>query len=177
MHGPLDPLQWKNLKFSSDALYFFLTIADMFLHLKESTCCKWIWLNMICKGTKFCIEGLTADNAYCIIAKAMRSKKLPAELRDRFILRHRSGEGYEKNSSTLKFLKTTVSSIILKWKKFSKTRTLPKAFWQIKLGEMTKNLWVTLTELQRFYVQMGQSSRRETITAFLHRSGNLWQSD
>lgn len=135
---------------------------------------------MIWKGTHLSIEGLTADNAYCIRAKAMRSKELPAELRDRIIARHRSGEGYKKISAALKVPKSTVASIILKWKKFGTTRTLPRAGRPAKLSnwgrrasvrEVTKNPMVTLTELQRSCVEMGQSSRRTTITAALHRSG------
>ena len=57
----------------------------------------------------------------------MRSKELTAELRDRTVFRHRSGEDYKKISAALKFPKSSVASIILKWKKFGTTRTLPKA--------------------------------------------------
>jgi hypothetical protein len=54
----------------------------------------------------------------------MRSKELFVELRDRIVLRHRSGEGYQKTSAVLKVPKNTVASIILKWKKFGTTTTL-----------------------------------------------------
>jgi hypothetical protein len=53
----------------------------------------------------------------------MRSKELSIELRDRTVLRHRSGEGYQKMSEALKVLKNTVASIILKWKKFGTTKS------------------------------------------------------
>ncbi len=43
----------------------------------------------------------------------MRSKELPEELRDRIVARHRSGQGYKKNSAALKVPKSTVASIIL----------------------------------------------------------------
>ena len=107
----------------------------------------------------------------------MRSKELPAELRDRIVSRHRSGEGYKKNSAALKVPKSTVASIILKWKKFGTTRTLPRAGRPAKLSnqgrralvrEVTKNPMVTLAELQRSCVEMGETSRRTTITATLH---------
>ncbi len=62
----------------------------------ESTCDKLHWLDMIWKGTHLSIKGLTADNAYRSVNQAMRSKELPAELRDRIVSRHRSGEGYTK---------------------------------------------------------------------------------
>ena len=76
-------------------------------------------------------------------------------IRDRIVSRHRSGE-YQNISAALKVPKNTVASIILKWKKFGFTKTLPRAGWQAKLSnqgrralvrEVTKNPVVTLTEL------------------------------
>ena len=57
----------------------------------------------------------------------MRLKELSVELRDRIVSRHRSGEGYPYISAALKVPKNTVASIILKWKKFGTTKTLPRA--------------------------------------------------
>jgi transposase len=51
----------------------------------------------------------------------MRSKELSVELRDRIVSRHRSGEGYQKMATALKVHKNTVASIILKWKRASKS--------------------------------------------------------
>jgi hypothetical protein len=77
-----------------------------------------------------------------------------------------------------------VASIILKRKKFGTTKTLHRAGHPAKLSnrgrrtlvrEMTKNLMVTLTELQSSSVEMGDKdnhlSRRTTISAALHQSG------
>ena len=59
-------------------------------------------------------------------------------------------------SAALKVLNNTVASIILKWKKFGTTKTLPRAGrpailsnWgrRALVREMIKNLIVTLTEL------------------------------
>ena len=78
------------------------------------------------------------------------------ELQDRIVSRHRFGEGYQKMSAALKVPKNTVASIILKWKKFGTTKTLPRAGCPPKLSnrvrrvsvrEVTKNQMVTLTEL------------------------------
>ena len=83
-------------------------------------------------------------------------------------------------SAALKFPKNTVASIILKWKKFGTTKTLPRAGCSAKLSnrgrralvrEVTKNPMVTLTELWSFSVEMGEPSRRTTISAALHQSG------
>jgi hypothetical protein len=59
-------------------------------------------------------------------------------------------------SAALKVPNNTVASIILKWKKFGTTKTLPRAGWPAKLShwerralvrEVTKNQMVTLAEL------------------------------
>ncbi len=66
--------------------------------------------------------------------RIMRSKELPEELRDRIVARHRSGQGYKKIYAELKVPKSTVASIILKWKTFGTTRTLPRAGHTAKLS-------------------------------------------
>ena len=111
---------------------------------------------------------------------SMKSKELSVDLRDRIVLRNKSGEGYRKNSAALKVPMSTVASIICKWKKFGTTRTLPRAGRPSKLSdrgrralvrEVTKNPMVTLSELQRSSVERGEPSRRTTISAAIHQSG------
>ncbi len=94
--------------------------------------------------------------------------------------RHRSGQGYKKNSVALKVPKSTVSSIILKWKTFGTTRTLPRAGRPAKLSyrgrralvrEVKNNPKITVAELQRCIREIGESCRKSTITAALHQSG------
>jgi transposase len=106
----------------------------------------------------------------------MRSKELSTELRDRI----GSGEGYQKDSAALKVPKNTVTSIILKWETFGTTKTLCRASRPAKLTNrrrralirvVTKNLMVTLTELQSSSVGMGEPSRWTTISAALHQLG------
>ena len=78
---------------------------------------------------------------------------------NRIVSRHRSEERYHNISAALKVPKNTVASLILKWKKFGTTRTLPRAGCPAKLSnrrrralvrEVTKNLMIPLTELQRY---------------------------
>jgi hypothetical protein len=69
-----------------------------------------------------------------------------------------------KTFCTLKVPRNTVASIILKWKDFGTTMTLSRA------GRPAK-LMVTLTEIQSFPVEVGETSRRTTISAALHQSG------
>ena len=81
----------------------------------------------------------------------MRSKELSVELRDRILLRHSSGEGYQNISTALKVPKKMVAKIILKWKKFGTTKTLPRAGHLAKLSNRGRKALfrevVTLTEL------------------------------
>ncbi len=83
-------------------------------------------------------------------------------------------------SATLKVPKSTVASIILKWKTFGMTRTLPRAGRPAKLSyqgrralvrEVKKNPKITVAELQRCIREMGESCRKSSITAALHQSG------
>ena len=80
----------------------------------------------------------------------------------------------------MKVPKNTVGSIIHERKKFETTKILLGAGRPPKLSnrgkrtlvrEVTKNPMVTLTELQRTSVEMGEPSRRITISAALHQSG------
>ncbi len=86
----------------------------------------------------------------------------------------------QKNSAALKVPKSTVASIILKWKTFGTTRTLPRAGRPAKLSyrgrravvrEVKKNPKITVAELQRCIREMGESCRKSAITAALHQSG------
>ena len=106
---------------------------------------------MIWKGTHLSIEVPTVDSVCQSKNKSMRLIELSVELRDRIVSRHRSREGYHKMYAALKVLKNTVASIILKWKKFGTTKTLPRAGHPAKLSnqgrralvrEVTKNLMV-----------------------------------
>ena len=103
---------------------------------------------------------------------------MSVELQYRIVSRHSSWEGYQTISAALKVPKDTVYSIILQWKKFRTTKTLPRAGRLAKLSnrgrmalvrEVTKNPMVTLTELQSSSVEMGEHSRA-TISAALYQS-------
>ena len=59
---------------------------------------------------------------------------MSVELRDRIVSRYRSGEGYHNISAALKVPKNTVVSIILKWKTFGTTKTLPRAEQSVEKG-------------------------------------------
>ena len=78
-------------------------------------------------------------------------------------------------SAAMKVPNNTVASINLQWKKFGTTKPLPRARRPVKpsralVREVTKNPMVTLTEFQRSSVEIGEPSRRTTISAALHQS-------
>ena len=133
---------------------------------------------MIWTGSPLSIYGPTVDSACQSKNQTMRTKELSVERRDRIVDRHRSGEEYQNISAALKVPKITVASIIFKWNKFG--TILPRAGRQAKLSnqgrralvrKVTKNLMVTQTKLQSSSVEMGEPSRRTTISAALHQSG------
>ena len=135
---------------------------------------------MIWKGIHLSIYGPTVERACQSKNHAMRLKELSVELRDRIVSRHRYGEGYQEMSAALMVPKNTVASIILKWKRFGTTKTLSRAGHPAKLSnrgrralvrEVTKNPMVTLTKLQSSSVEMGEPSRRTTVSAALYQSG------
>ena len=108
----------------------------------------------------------------------MKYKELSVDLRDRIVSRHRSGDGYRKIATALKIPMSTVVSIICKWKTFVTTRTLLIAGRQSILSdqgrralvrEVTKNPMVPA--FHHCSVEVGEPSRRTTISAWLHQSG------
>jgi hypothetical protein len=103
--------------------------------------------------------GPIIDSACQNKNQTMRSKKLSVEVRDRIVSRYRFGEGYQPISATLKVLKITVASIVLKLMKFGATNTLPRECRLAKLSnqgrralisEATKNPMVTLDRAPEF---------------------------
>jgi hypothetical protein len=86
------------------------------------------------------------------------SKELSVELQDWIVLRHRSGEGYQKLSAALKVPKSTVASIILKWKTFGTTNTLPRADRLAKLRNRGKSALVREVINQAFMVEWPDGS-------------------
>ena len=105
----------------------------------------------------------------------MKSKELSI---DRIVRRHRSGEGY-KTISREKVPKSTVSSIIRKWKEYGTTQTLPRDGSPTKLSnwarmtlvrEVSKNPMATLTELQSSLAEMGEPAGKTTVSVAHHKS-------
>ena len=100
----------------------------------------------------------------------MRLKEFPVKLRDRIVPRHRSGKGNQNISAALKVPKNTVASIILKWKKFGTTKTLPRAGRPVKLRNWGRR--VLVREVTRNPI-----SHPDRAPEFLCGDGRTFQKD
>ncbi len=83
----------------------------------------------------------------------------------------------QKKSAALKVPKSTVASIILKWKTLGMTRTLPRAGRPAKLSYRGRRALVRGKEEPKDHcgwapeMHSGESCKKSTITAALHQSG------
>ena len=71
----------------------------------------------------------------------MDGKSLSKDLQDKVVERHKSGDGYQKISKALSMPRSTVKSIIKKWKVFGTTQTLPGSGRHSKLDERAGGNW------------------------------------
>ena len=103
------------------------------------------------------IKGPTVDSACQSKNQAMRLMELSVELRDRIVSRYTCAR-VPQNVCSIEGPQEHSGLIILKWKKFGTTETLPRAGRPAKLSnrgrralvrEVTKNPMVTQTELLR----------------------------
>uniref|UniRef100_A0A9J7XIJ6 Transposase Tc1-like domain-containing protein n=1 Tax=Cyprinus carpio carpio TaxID=630221 RepID=A0A9J7XIJ6_CYPCA len=111
----------------------------------------------------------------------MGGKALSKDLRDKVVDMHKSGDGYKKISKALSMPRSTVKSIIKKWKVFGTTRTLPGSGRHSKLDERarrkllreaTKRPTATLKQLQEFMSKSGHCVHVTTISQILHKCGS-----
>ena len=112
----------------------------------------------------------------------MKTKELSKQVRDKVIEKYKSGLGYKKISKSLMIPRSTIKSIIFKWKEHGTTLNLPREGRPPKLTdrarralirEATQRPEVTLTELQSSTAERGVSVHRTTISRTLHRTGRV----
>jgi hypothetical protein len=99
-----------------------------------------------------------------IVRRARRQDCVEAQIR---------GTAPKKMSAALKVPKDTVASIILKWKKFGTTETLPRAGRPAKLCNRWRRAFVMEVNKYPMVTERapeGEPSRRTTISAALHHS-------
>ena len=56
----------------------------------------------------------------------MKTKELSKQVRDKVVEKYRSELGYKKTSETLRIPRSTIKSIIKKWKEYGTTTNLPR---------------------------------------------------
>ena len=87
----------------------------------------------------------------------MKTKELSKQVRDKGVEKYRSRLVYKKISETLNIPRSTIKSIIKKWKEYGTTTTLPRQGRSPKLTdqarralirEATKRPKITLKDLQ-----------------------------
>uniref|UniRef100_A0AAY5KFD4 Transposase Tc1-like domain-containing protein n=1 Tax=Esox lucius TaxID=8010 RepID=A0AAY5KFD4_ESOLU len=112
------------------------------------------------------------------LSESKGGKALSKDLRDKVVDRHKSGDGYKKISKALSVPRSTVKSIIKKWKIFGTTQTLPGSGRRSKLDERarrrlvreaTKRPTATLKQLQEFMTKSGHCVHVTTISQILHK--------
>lgn len=110
----------------------------------------------------------------------MKTKELTRQVRDKVLEKFKARLGYKKISQVLNISRSTVQSIIQKWKKYGTTANLPRHGRPPKLTERArralvreaaKRPMITLEELQKSTAQVGESVHRTTISRTLHKSG------
>ncbi|XP_061542774.1 chromodomain-helicase-DNA-binding protein 6 isoform X3 [Phycodurus eques] len=93
-----------------------------------------------------------------LTAQVLVRKELPQRQRDVIVQRHQSGEGYKRISKALNVPWSTVKAVIIKWRKFGTTESLPRSGRPSKTDEKTRSALkeaakrpaATLKELQEF---------------------------
>uniref|UniRef100_A0A674EJM0 Tc1-like transposase DDE domain-containing protein n=1 Tax=Salmo trutta TaxID=8032 RepID=A0A674EJM0_SALTR len=112
----------------------------------------------------------------------MVHRELPKHQRDLIVERYQSGEGYKRISKALHIPWNTVKTVIIKWRKYVTTETLPRTGRPSKIYEKTRRKLVreaskrptaTLKELQEYLASTSCMLHVTTISRILHMNG-LW---
>uniref|UniRef100_A0AAY5K4A2 Transposase Tc1-like domain-containing protein n=1 Tax=Esox lucius TaxID=8010 RepID=A0AAY5K4A2_ESOLU len=112
----------------------------------------------------------------------MVRRELPKHQRDLIVERYQSGEGYKIISKALDMPWNTVTTVIIKLRKYGTTDTSPRTGHPSKIDEKTKRKLIreaskrptaTLKELQEFMASTGCVLHVTTISRILHMNG-LW---
>uniref|UniRef100_A0AAY5K3U8 Transposase Tc1-like domain-containing protein n=1 Tax=Esox lucius TaxID=8010 RepID=A0AAY5K3U8_ESOLU len=112
----------------------------------------------------------------------MVRRELPKHQKDLIVERYQSGEGYKRTSKALDIPWNTVKTVIIKWRKYGTTETLPRTGRPSKIDEKTRRKLVReaskrptaiLKEMQELLASTGSVLHMITISRILHMNG-LW---
>ena len=113
----------------------------------------------------------------------MKTKELSKQVRDNVVEKYKSGLGYKKISKSLMIPRSTIKSIITKWKEHGTTANLPRDGRTPKLTDRARRALireaaqrpkVTLEELQSSTAETGVSVHRTTISRTLNSKVGLY---
>ncbi len=107
----------------------------------ESSCVWLYWLDLIRKATHLSIQDLTAHSACQSKWESWGQRNCLKSSETELWQGTDLAKVTKKNSAALKVPKSTVASIILKWKTFGTTRTLPRAGRPAKLSYRGEEPW------------------------------------
>ncbi len=111
-----------------------------------------------------------------------RSNELPEEFKEKVIFYHKAGKGYKSISKIMGLHKSTIRSIICKWKMLGTVMNLPRSGRPPKISpraqckiiqEVAKNPEITSKELQAILalskVKVHESTIRKRLDLIRHR--------
>uniref|UniRef100_A0A8C6TG47 Transposase n=1 Tax=Neogobius melanostomus TaxID=47308 RepID=A0A8C6TG47_9GOBI len=101
---------------------------------------------------------------YWSLSNIMKAKEHTREVRDKVVEKFKAVSSYTKISQDLNISRSTVQSIIRKWKAYSITANL-------LVRNATKCPKITLEELRHIAAELGESVHGTTISRTLHKSG------
>jgi transposase len=111
----------------------------------------------------------------------MKTKELSKQVRDKVLEKYSwIAFDYKKISLILKIPRSTIKSIIKKWKEYGTTTNLPiegrptiltDQARSVFIREATKRPKITLKELQSYTAEIGVYVHRTTLSCTLHRAG------
>uniref|UniRef100_A0A8C6VA09 Glutamate receptor n=1 Tax=Neogobius melanostomus TaxID=47308 RepID=A0A8C6VA09_9GOBI len=118
----------------------------------------------------FCEDLRAMVRVYWSLSNIIKAKEHTREVRDKVVEKFKSALSYTKISQDLNISRSTVQSIIWKWKEYSTTANLPR-HGRALVRNVTKCPKITLEELRRTAAELGESVHGTTISRTLHKSG------
>ena len=106
----------------------------------------------------------------------MKTERLPKQVKDKVVENYRLGLGYKKISETLNIPRSTIKSMIKKWKEYGTTTNLPREGRPPKLTDQARRALIREAtkrpkELQSSTAEIGVSVHRTILSRTRHRAG------
>uniref|UniRef100_A0A672NXR3 Uncharacterized protein n=1 Tax=Sinocyclocheilus grahami TaxID=75366 RepID=A0A672NXR3_SINGR len=146
---------------SEAALHFGVSICDVvnLWDTKPDTLLKWLGTSTLLPYFYSTSQNQPEDSIKDSFSKCImpRSKEIPEDVKEKIIFYHKSGKGYKAISKIMGVHRSTVRTIISKWKTLGTVMNLPRSGRPTKISprtqrkiiqEVTKKPEITSKELQ-----------------------------